>query len=159
MFGIDTIFYVFLALAAVSAATAAVGVKQSGDAQKAAADYSAEVNKQNAKTAAEQGLFDAEQTRNKNKRILAAQRAVQSGSGFDPDAGTALDVRADSAAQGEMDALIAIYTGGSSSTANQSRAQLNRMEGRQAQRAGNISAGASLLGGAADIGTNPHFYN
>lgn len=159
MFGIDTVFIIFAVLAAASAAAGAAGVKYQHDAAKNAANYNAEVNKVNARTAAEQGLWDAEQTRSKNKKILDAQRATYSASGIDPDSGTALDVRADSAQAGEMDALIQIYTGQSSANASEARSRLNQMEAKASSRAGTIGAGASLLGGAASIAGNPRFYN
>jgi len=142
--------WVVLVLAVIAAAASAVGAKQTADAQEKAANYSAQANKQNAEAAAQQGAFDADQIREKNKRVIAAQRTQWSASGIDPDSATATDVRADSAAQGEMDALIALYTGRSSANANIARSRLNEMEARSAANAGKMGVATSLLGGAVN---------
>lgn len=154
--------WIFAILAALAAVAGAVGAKQSANAQQQAANYNALLNKQNAETAAQQASFDADQIREKNKRVLGAQRAAYSASGIDPDSATAIDVHDDSAAQGELDALVAIYTGRTSSSAYASRSQLNLMESRSANKAGKINVTTSLLGGATSVGymyarQNPEF--
>lgn len=134
-------------LSVIAAVVSAVGAKQTASAQEDAAKYNADVEKNNAETAAQQGQFDAQQIRDRNKRTLAAQRAAFSASGLD-ESGSVLDVRDDSAAQGEMDALVAIYTGQTSANASMARARLDNMQGAAARRSGNIGAASSLLGGA-----------
>jgi hypothetical protein len=149
--------------AVIAAIASAVGQKAQADSQNAAARYNTAVNKNNAETAAQQTQFDAEQIRDRNKRVLGAQRAAYSASGVDPDSATAIDVRNDSAQQGEMDALIAIYTGQTSANANIARARLNELEGKNAQSAGRWGVATSLLGGAtqaagyASKASNPKF--
>lgn len=143
--------YVLVALAFIAAATSAYGTYSTGQAQKNAAKYNAEVNKNNAEIAAQQAAHDAQAIRDKNKKVLAAQRAAYSASGID-NSGTPRDVAADSAAQGEMDALTAIYTGKLNSNASLARAQINRMEGKSASTAGTIGAAGSLLGGVSQAG-------
>ncbi|UOF78084.1 hypothetical protein [Caudoviricetes sp.] len=140
--------WVALILAVLGAAVSAAGAVQSAQAQKKAAKFNAEVSKKNAQSAAEQAAFDAERIRDKNKRILASQRAAFSASGIDPDSGSAVDVSADSAAQGEMDALMAIYIGKTSANANIARSRLSDMEADNASSAGKLGAMSSLLGGA-----------
>jgi len=153
------IFAIFAALAAIASAT---GARQSAKAQEQAANYNTQLNKQNAETTAQQASFDADLIREKNKRILGAQRAAYSASGIDPDSATAMDVQDDSATQGELDALVAIYTGRTSSTSYMDRARLSSMEARNAKTAGKIGVTTSLLGGASSIGlmyakSNPSF--
>lgn len=150
-------------LAAVFAVLAALGTayqaKVQSNAAQRAADYNAKVSKKNADIAAEQASLDAQAIRDKNKRVLASQRAAYGASGVE-DSGTATDVSADSAAQGEMDALIALYTGRSSASANNSRATLYQMESKDAKRSGNIGVATSLLGGASSAYSaykNPSF--
>lgn len=146
-------------LAIIGAAASAVATKYSADAQKKAAQYNADVARKNAVAAAQQGQFDAEQIRDKNKRVLAAQRAAAASSGVD-FSGSAMDVQTDSAAQGEMDALVAIYTGRSSANSQEARARLNEMEAHNADVAGNIGVHVSLLGGASrayNYSQNPQF--
>lgn len=148
---------VFAVVAAVSAAVSAVGVGTQYKAAKDTAKYNEQVSKQNAKTAGEQALYDAEQTRAKNRRILGAQRAAYSASGVDADSATALDVQQDTAIQGEMDALTAIYTGKLAATGHNSQATLRRMEAGQAGRTGNIAVAGSLLSSGANFAGNPSF--
>lgn len=134
-------------LAVIGAVVSAAGTVMQGNAAVKAADFNTDVAKKNADAAAQQAAFDAEQTRDKNKRVLAAQRAAYSASGIDPDAGTAIDVQADSAAQGEMDALVSIYTGAASANSITARARLGKMEAQGARSAGYVSAGGTVLGG------------
>lgn len=141
--------YVLAILGVISAVVSAAGAVYSGQQQKKAADYNADVNKKNAETAQQQAMFDAEQQRAQNRKLLGAQRAAYSASGIDPDGGSPIDVQRDSAAQGELEALTAIYTGRSSANASNARATLNRMEGRAAVTGSYFSAGASLLSGAS----------
>lgn len=144
-------FAVIAGLALASAGTSAYGVKVQSDAQQDAANYNALIEQTNAKTAAEQAMFDAEQTRTKNKRLLGAQRAAFSASGIDPDSSTAVDVQDDSSAQGEMEALLSIYTGASSATASTAQARLNRLQGQHARQAGQIGMASSLLSSGSTI--------
>lgn len=149
--------WIALVLAVVAAAVSAAGMKMQYNAAEKSAKYNAKVNEQNAKTATEQSLYDAEQIRAKNKRVLGAQRAAYAASGVDPDSATSLDVAADTAQQGEMDALTAIYTGQMAATGHQSRARLNRMEAMQNRQTGNIAVAGSLLTSASNYAANPSF--
>lgn len=144
----EEILLIFAIISAVAgAATSAVGAVQTGDAQKKAADYNADASRQNAEAANQQAAYDAQQIRNRNQRLLATQRANYSASGVDAG-GTPSDVAADSAGQGEMDALAAIYTGRTSANASEARARLDTMQGQSAQQAGQYGAATSLLSGA-----------
>jgi hypothetical protein len=150
----------FLAIMAViSAAVSAVGMKQAAVAQEKSSEYNADINKKNAEAANQQGMFDAEQTRIRNKRLLSAQQAAYSASGVDPNAGSATDVKQDSTIEGEMDALVALYTGKSSANAFNNRSGLNQMQAGYARTSGNIGAASSLLGGAGQAygALNPKF--
>ena len=56
---------------------------------------------------------------------------------------------ADTGAQGELEALSAIYAGQTQSSYYNSRAAGSRYEGRRAQTAGNYNQASSLIGGLA----------
>ena len=152
-----------IAIALVSAAVSATGAIMSAQAQSDSAKYNAAVANNNAAMARQQGEFDAQQIRDKNRRVLAQQRNVFAANGVATDTGVATDVAADSAQQGEMQALMAIYTGRSSATAQEAQRKLYNMQAGNAMTAGYMSAGASLLGGASsaaamDAGSkNPTF--
>ena len=153
---------VIVALVAASAAMSAASAKSSAKAQKNAAEYSAAVERNAAMTAQQQAEFDAQQIRDKSRRLVASQRAAFAASGIDPNSGRATDVSADTKNQGEMEALIAIYTGRSSATGHLAQSRLDTMRGDAAHRAGNINAASSLLSGASSASTtkssgNPGF--
>ena len=134
-------------------ASTAVGVYSSmaqADAQEDAARYNAAVAENDANAAAQQSQYEAQRIRDRNRRILASQRANQAKSGL-ALTGSFSDVQLDSAIQGEMDALAAIYTGQINAGSAEARAQLSRMEGRAAKRAGYLGAGGSLLTGASGV--------
>lgn len=149
-----------IVLAIVSAAVSAYGSYASSEAQKDAANYNAAVARNNADSASQQAQFDASMIRDKNRRILAQQRSAFAANGIVADSGSAADVSADSAQQGEMQALMAIYTGKTSSNAYEAQARLDRMNANSAQAAGIIGVGSSVLGGATNVGMiygNPNF--
>ncbi len=141
----------------VGTGVSAYGASVSADAQSDAAKYNAAVARNNANSAAQQGAFDAQQIRDRTRRVLAQQRNAFAANGIVPDAGSAADVSADSAQQGEMQALMAIYTGKTSANSWEARARLNQSEAANASTAGTIAVGSSIIGGfgnAATIGMN-----
>jgi hypothetical protein len=152
-----------IVMALVSAAVSAAGTYVSSQAQSDANKYNAAIAKNNATSAAQQGEFDAQQIRDKNRRTIAQQRNAFAANGIVPDSGSAADVSADSKQQGEMQALMAIYTGRTSATAYDAQARLDSMQAGNAQTAGYIGMGTTILGGvssaaAADAGSrNPTF--
>ena len=121
-----------------------------GEAAEDAAEYNAAVAENDARAAAEQSQYEAARIRDRNRRILASQRVGQAKSGLSLT-GSFQDLQMDSAIQGEMDALAAIYTGQIAAGSAQARAQLSRLEGRSAKRAGYLGAGGSILTGASDV--------
>jgi len=66
---------------------------------------------QSAQAARSTAQYRADRLRERNHRLGGAQRARIAKSGVDIEGGTAQDVMYDSAVQGELDALSAIYTG------------------------------------------------
>jgi hypothetical protein len=141
-----------IVLALVSAAVSAAGAMSSAQAQSDAAKYNSVIAKNNAQSAAQQGQFDAQQIRDKNRRILASQRSAFAANGGEVDSGSAADVSADSAQQGEMQALMAIYTGKTSATAYEAQSKLQAMQAGNAMTAGYIGVGSSIIGGVASAG-------
>lgn len=135
-----------LAATAVSAGSAIA----QGEAAEDAAKYNAAVANNDAAAANDQAQYEASRIRDRNRRILASQRAGQAKSGL-AMSGSFSDVQLDSTIQGEMDALAAIYTGQINAGSAQARAQLAKLEGRNAKRAGYMGAGGSLLTGASTV--------
>lgn len=124
-------------LPVAAAAISAVGALQAGEAAQNAANYNAAMAEAEAR---------AEETRRRaeGKRALASTRAgiAKSGAAFE---GTPLMVLAESAANAEIDALNAQWSGKTQSIAY-------RAQGQQARTASYFQAGTSLLTGAHQSG-------
>lgn len=160
MYATATTLMILAAMSVVSGAVSAYGAYSSSQAQADSAKYNAAVARNNAGAAAQQAQFDAQQIRDKNKRILAQQRNAYGANGFTIDSGSAADVASDSALQGELQALMSIYTGKTSATAAEAQAKLFNMNAQHAETAGYIGVAGSLLGGATNAGAfmaNPAF--
>ena len=160
----STTAIVMAVVAAAGAATSAVGSYAAGRTRKAAEEYNAKVNENNAVMANMQAAAEAQKVREKGRRIIGAQRAALSAAGVDVNAGSSMDVQYDSSVQNELDALTTLYKGKVSSNNSLAQAQLDRHNAKSAGQAGAIAAGGSLLSGAAEsygtyntIKNNPKF--
>lgn len=118
----------------------AVGQLKAGRDQAAAFDYNARITEKKTN----QAEFDSRQ---RLKRLISSQRALYAKAGVDLASGSPLLVLAETAAEGEREAL-SIRSGG------RSDADLQRIYGRQAGSAGIIGAGSTLLTGLGTAGTN-----
>ena len=155
---------------AASALSTAVGVYssiQQGKAQREQAKYQADVARQNRDLAEQQASAERRQgyenmiaKRQDTARLIAKQRAAAGASGAVVDVGSNLDLQADTAFQGELDA-ISLYNKGIDAGYN---AEIQAMQyGQQAdayeasasqyKTAGYLDATASALGGIADMGS------
>ena len=152
-----------LALTAVSAVVAAGGAIAQGQAQHKQASYQAAVERNNAtiagwqaEDATQRGKVEEQRQRLATARLAGTQRANMASSGLEVGSGSSLDVLMDTAQLGELDALTirsnaereayGLRTQQSNLTA---QSGLTRMAGRNAQTAGYISAGSTLLSTAA----------
>jgi hypothetical protein len=139
---------VMLAATAASTAVSIAGQQEAADTAKKASQYNAKVAENNAMQARQQASAEAERIRQKNRRVLAAQRSNVTKSGFTMS-GSFLDVAYDSAIQGELDAMTSLYQGSVVAADQRNRATLLREEGDAAQRAVRYSQAGSLLTGAS----------
>lgn len=146
------------AVSAVGAIQQGAAASAQGRAQQQAQQYNAIVKEQNARLARQQAGSREEQQRRQARQILGQQRAAlaQAGIGM---MGSALDIEEQSAVRAEMDALTIAYEGelqakGLLAAAQQDlfQGQMASAAGKNAQTASYISAGASLLSGAAQYG-------
>lgn len=101
-----------LAASLTASATGAYGTYQAAKAENKAAEYNASIMGANAdlaeiqaKNAEEAGALEEKQHRQKVSQLIGKQRAAFGASGAVVDTGSALDVTADTAALGEMDAM------------------------------------------------------
>jgi hypothetical protein len=105
--------------------------------------------KKNAKMLKELGVISAREERVRTARLLGAQQTAAAASGIDPTSGSALDVQAETALEGEIAALMAQFD-------YDSQAEVARNEGTQALIGGFQNAAGTILGGQlAKLGQNP----
>ena len=125
---------------------------QQAEAQEKAAKFNAGVAENNRLAALQQSQYNAERIRQRNRRVLGRARAIagKSGAGF---TGSFEDVLYDSAVQGELDVLAALYSGQVSATYYGSQAELERFAASTARAQGPLGAAGTALGGLASAGS------
>ena len=131
----------------VGAGISAYGKYQSGQAQKAMADYNAKLAENEAIAKEQQAHAESLQMRKDKERLQASQRAGFAKSGAIITEGTPLLVMAEQAGIMELDILNAQRNRALESSALRSQATLDKYAGKQAATAGTIGAGATLLSG------------
>ena len=141
------------------------GSYESAQAQSQAANYQAQVARnnqiianQNAGIALQQGQQQEQTQRIKTGEIIGNELAVQGASGVNPNKGSSLDVRSSTAETGELDALTIRYNSQLQARNYQLQGQ---MSGEQASlysaqagwdtQAGYLGMGSSILGGASSV--------
>lgn len=142
-----------------------MGSMQQGQAQKQQAEYQAAVARNN-QIIANQQAADAERRgaeAEKNQRVktqmqIGTQMAKFGGSGVELNDGSPVDIFADTAAAGEYDALTVRSNAQREAWGHRvqgmnagAQAGLYDLQGANAERAGNMGAGASLLTGLGSI--------
>jgi hypothetical protein len=167
MAGTTALVATSLAATALSSAVGVYSSIQQGKAQSEQARYQAEIARQNRDLAEQQASAERRQgyenmiaRRQDTARLIAKQRAAAGASGAVVDVGSNLDLQADTAFQGELDA-ISLYNKGIDAGYN---AEIQAMQyGQQAdaydatasqyQSAGYLNAASAALGGIAEIGS------
>lgn len=150
-----------MAVAAVGAVIALIGIAVSTYAAYEQAETQQKFAKYNAKVAENQAAGErmraqvaADQQREAHRRLIANQRATYGVSGVDVASGSPLLVIADSAKQAELDAQIILAGGEARGIGFETQAGLSRFQGRQAATAGYVNAGSTLLSGVASTGAS-----
>ena len=122
----------------------------SAQAQKDAADFNADVARNQALAEQQKSQFEAQQIRRRNLLRLGEQRAGYAKAGITIESGE--DVIYDSALQGELEALSALYGGDTASTYYTTQARLASLTGKNAKTAGMFQAAGTALGGLSSAG-------
>lgn len=130
------------------AAMSAVNALQQGKAAKAAADFNANIQRQNAEIAHEQTIQQVRQHDREQIMRIGAIRAAQGKSGGAANEGSVLDILADTAAQGEIQRQDIVYRGALAERGYQNTATLDEIGGEQALTQSRLAAGSELLQGA-----------
>lgn len=163
--GAAAIPVIAIAATVISTAVGVAGSIQQGKAAKNQADYQAQVARNNriiaerkAEDARRRGAIEERQQRIKTAQLIGRQRASAAARGVVVDQGSALDITADTAAIGELDALtirsnaereaLGFETQGANFEAE---SVLRRRAGSTAQSDSFLSAGGTLLSGTAKV--------
>lgn len=128
------------------AAMSAMSALQQGKAAKAAAEYNASLAAQNAEAARDQTILQVRQADRESYLRLGAVRAAQGASGG-KEAGSVLDVIADTASQNEVQRQDIVYRGALAQRGYTNTAALDRFSGDTAQTGSYLTAGSELLQG------------
>lgn len=154
------------AIGLIGTGISAAGAYEKGQATGAAADYQAQVARNNAQIAAEnvnmtEASGAARETIQgmKTRAAVGETKAAQGSSGVDVNSGSGVDVRAAEAKLGALDALTIrsntareAYGYQVKATSETAQAGLLAMQGSQARTAGGIDALGTFLNGAASVG-------
>ncbi|MBU9282339.1 hypothetical protein KTD27_19670 [Burkholderia multivorans] len=129
------------------------GLAQAGQQEAAAnaAQYNADVSRNQAATAYTLGVQREQVVRDRAAQQLGAQRAAVAESGFNPNAGSALDTQLQSVRNAELDALQTRYQGILQGSQYEQQAAIDQYQAdaaRKAARGAKIGAYLSLAGQA-----------
>lgn len=139
-----------LIASAASAAVGAAGAVAAGNAQKSADAYNAQIAQQNAdQVASVSGAQEQAQDRS-DRQKLGATAAAYGAAGVDVS-GSPLEVMADSATQARLNALSIKYNGQVGANHDLSQKNIDTFMGNQAQTAGYIGAGSTLLNAGSKL--------
>lgn len=155
------------AVAAAGVALAAVSAISAGEAQKSNLDYQAQIAnnnatiaQQNAAYAGAAGSEAATQQSLKGAAIGARIKTAQAANGVDVNSGSAVNVQASQRESSQLDteqvhqnALLQAYGYKVAASNDQAQGALDEAGGNEAETAGFLNAGSSLLGGASSIST------
>lgn len=140
--------YVFMAL---SAAASAYGQVQQGKNQSAWASYNAKMAKRDANIAKQNAEYAATQKRRQTERLLSRQRALYGKAGVTME-GSPLIVAQETAAEGEMDALMIERGYAIEAQRHIAEGRLQKIQGAAAKRKSYWGAGTTLLTSAGKYG-------
>lgn len=149
--GIET--GVLLAYAAVaSAGVAATAAIMSGEQAKETADTNAELARRQGVAEQDAALAQAEKIRRAARSQAAEANAGLAASGIAIGEGTPVRINEQIYANAEQDAYATLLTGSRRASNANAQATISEWQGQNAQTAGYLNAGATLLSTAAKVG-------
>ena len=162
-----------LVLTAASAAISAYGAHEQGVAESNAANYQAQVARnnqivanQNAQMALQTGQQQVAAKQQQTSQMIGEQRAAVAASNIDPNSGSARRIQGDTAGLGALDAATiknnaarTAYGYQTQGTDFAAQAQLLQSQSSSAASAGNLSAFGSIVGGASSVANKWYTYN
>lgn len=166
MSGVSTATALTVGAAVIGAGVTAYGIHEQGVASNNAAKYNSEVAANNAKISTQNAAYaGAEGDQNtavaqmKTRAEIGAIKASQAASGVDVNSGSAVDVRSSAAETGELNAINIRSEAARKAYGYQTEAAgysgqsgLDKSAANNAEAAGDIGAGASIIGGLGKAG-------
>jgi hypothetical protein len=135
-------------LMAVSAAVSVIGQQQAAKAEQAQAEFQAKQYEQKAGQDRAMAQRRAQEERRQGQLAISRAQAIAGGGGLDD---SVLDITGDIAAEGEYNALGAIYEGEQSALGSEMQAKGLRMQGKAARRAANFKSASTILSTASSM--------
>lgn len=141
----------FTALAIGGGVLSGAGQIMTGVEQSKAYKTQAKFAEQNANLALAQGAYQEQQIRRDVAGVLGGQQSYFASSGLDPTVGSPVVLAANTAAAGEVDALLTRYGAVRDATSYRVEAANYRSQAKQAQLAGIFGAATTMLNTGASI--------
>ena len=146
--GVETLAFAAIAASLAGAGISAYGQYQQGKSQQAMGEYNAKVAEQQATGEADVAQENAKRQRDMNRRQLSAIRSQMAGSGISQSQGSSLDALGAASSELELQTLDMFREGQAKQIAYGNQAGMDRWQGNQAAKAGQIGAIGSLINGA-----------
>ena len=146
--GISLAMWAVIGSVASTAVATGAAIKQGSDA-KSAVDANADAQRKTAISVENQGAQQAADAQLKAKRTAAAGVAAAGAGGIDPSTGTPLTLSSQTAEFGELDSLRIINNASRTAWGYQTQAGIDNLQGSQAETAGYLKGGSTLLGGTS----------
>lgn len=140
-----------LAIGAFGSISSAMAQQQQGNVARDVGNANAMALESQAQRIGNETRVRADIQRRENARKMGQTMAAYGASGVDVNSGTPLDVEADQATEGELQAKLIEYGGTSQQQQLMRQAQLLRMGGNAYGSAADIGAGSTLLTGGAKL--------
>ena len=152
-FTTTTLLAIGVGTALAGTAVSAVSQIQQGKEQQKWSEYNAAIAERDAKAATAAAGYEASQKRKETERLLGRQRALYGKFGVTME-GSPLELMSETAAEGELDALMIERTGAVRAQRYGEEATLSRMKGSSARKASYWGAGTTLLTGAGSAASS-----
>jgi len=140
-----------MGLSAAGTASNATGAFFNAQRQREIASNNAELAERAARDARQRGAVSEREHRRQVRSFIGSQRAALAAQGVDVNDGTAVDLQADSAMLGELDALTIRNNAAMEAFGFQRQASSFRNQGRAAVSEGAQNAAGTILGGGSDL--------
>lgn len=140
-----------MGVVAMGTAASAYGKLRAGADTKGIYDQNASFAERQAQDAEQRGEIDAGRMRRKTEQVIGAQRTSLAAQGVDVNRGSALDVQADAAYLGELDALTIKNNAAKEAWGFRVQAADYKNRGKIAKREGEFGAFTTVLGSAGSM--------